>query len=725
MQQATGSSNKVQANNDEIDLMRLLGQLIDHKWLIIAITVLFTLVGVSYAILATPIYRADALLQVEKKSSGMPMLGEMGEMFGGESEAATEIEIIKSRMIIGSVVDQLDLTTLVTANYMPVIGNYLARRSPEQDQIVIQRFAVPKNYINESLTLNFADNSFSLSTQDNQVVLNGKVGEAASKGDWALHISAVNLVNSHSYSLKKIHRLQAINDWQQLLNVSERGKQTGILTASIQHADKQLAEKVLNAIAEEYMLQNIQRNAAEAEKSLVFLNQQIPDIKRNLTKAEEQLNSYRLQSKSVDLSLETSGILSQVIEVERQLNELQIKETELSRLYTKQHPSYQSLISQKQTLLDEQKKLTSQIEELPETQQQVLRLTRDVEVNQEIYLQLVNRMQELNILKAGTVGNVRILDHAETNILPVAPKKPLIVVMATMLGGMLAVALVLVRAAMNRGIQSAEELENAGINVYASVPLSEQQRVFNQKLKISKGKKSSAKSLLLAKADPTDLAIEALRGLRTSLHFAMLEASNNIIMVSGPSPAVGKSFISANLAAVLAAGGQKVLYIDGDIRRGYSHLMLETDNNYGLSDFIAEHTKDVTAYKDAVKTTLVPGLDFISRGTAAPNPAELLMHNRMKQLLELAAKDYDYVLIDTPPILAVTDAAIIGHYAGTSLLVARFDQTPVNEMLHTVDRFQKNGIEIKGVILNGVERRASGYQYQYQYGYAYKSDNQS
>lgn len=725
MQQATGSSNKVQANNDEIDLMRLLGQLIDHKWLIIAITVLFTLVGVSYAILATPIYRADALLQVEKKSSGMPGLGEMGEMFGGESEAATEIEIIKSRMIIGSVVDQLDLATLVTANYMPVIGNYLARRSPEQDQIVIQRFAVPKNYINESLTLNFADNSFSLSTQDNQVVLNGKVGEAASKGDWALHISAVNLVNSHSYSLKKIHRLQAINDWQELLNVSERGKQTGILTASIQHADKQLAEKVLNAIAEEYMLQNIQRNAAEAEKSLVFLNQQIPDIKRNLTKAEEQLNSYRLQSKSVDLSLETSGILNQVIAVERQLNELTIKETELSRLFTKQHPSYQSLISQKQTLMAEQAKLTSQIEDLPETQQQVLRLTRDVEVNQEIYLQLVNRMQELNILKAGTVGNVRILDHAETNILPVAPKKSLIVVMATMLGGMLAVALVLVRAAMNRGVQSAEELENAGINVYASVPLSEQQRVFNQKLKISKGKKSSAKSLLLAKADPTDLAIEALRGLRTSLHFAMLEASNNIIMVSGPSPAVGKSFISANLAAVLAAGGQKVLYIDGDIRRGYSHLMLEADNNYGLSDFIAEHTKDVTAYKDAVKTTLVPGLDFISRGTAAPNPAELLMHNRMKQLLELAAKDYDYVLIDTPPILAVTDAAIIGRYAGTSLLVARFDQTPVNEMLHTVSRFEKNGVEIKGVILNGVERRASGYQYQYQYGYAYKSDNQS
>ncbi|MGI5308725.1 polysaccharide biosynthesis tyrosine autokinase [Rheinheimera sp. WS51] len=725
MQEASNSANKAQqANNDEIDLMRLLGQLIDHKWLIIAITILFTLVGISYAMLATPIYRADALLQVEKKSTGMPGLGEMGEMFGSESEAATEIEIIKSRMIIGSVVDQLDLTTLAQPNYMPVIGKFLARRSPQQDQLVIQRFTVPSNYINQALDLSFNGNSFSLSNQDNQVVLSGKVGEAASKGDWALHISAANLVNTQSYQLIKTSRLEAINNWQQLLNVSERGKQTGILTASIQHADKQLAENVLNAIAEEYMLQNIQRNAAEAEKSLVFLNQQIPTIKQNLTAAEEQLNHYRLQSKSVDLSLETSGILSQVIEVEKQINELEIKETELSRLYTKQHPSYKSLISQKQTLLAEQKKLTEQIEQLPETQQQVLRLTRDVEVNQEIYLQLVNRMQELNILKAGTVGNVRILDSAVTNLRPVAPKKPLIVVMATMLGGMLAVALVLVRAAMNRGVQSAEELENVGINVYASVPLSEQQQAFNKKHRLigKRNKVALNKALLLAKADPTDLAIEALRGLRTSLHFAMLEASNNIIMVSGPSPAVGKSFISANLAAVLAAGGQKVLYIDGDIRRGYSHTMFEVTNENGLSDFIVAETKAVSSYKDVVKTTQIPGLDFISRGTAAPNPAELLMHSRMKQLLELAAKDYDYVLIDTPPILAVTDAAIIGHYAGTSLLVARFDQTPVNEMLHTVDRFQKNGIEIKGVILNGVERRASGYQYQYQYGYAYKTD---
>ena len=725
MQQNTQVSpavNTAQRDDDEIDLMRLVGQLIENKWLIIALTTVFALAGIAYALLATPVYKADALLQVEKKSSGMPALGEMGDLFGGQSDAVTEIQIIKSRMVIGSVVDGLNLTTVASPNYMPVIGSFLARRSVEQDQLVIESFSVPKNYIGQGLTLSFTGEQFMLTDADGKTVLQGDVGSAVTNGDFSLHISAVNLVNTNSYSLTKIDRLLAINNWQALLNVSESGKQTGILVSSIEHPNKQLAVKVLDAINQEYMLQNIQRNAAEAEKSVAFLEQQIPTILENLTAAEEQLNAYRLESKSVNLSLETSGLLTQVIEVEKNLNELAIKETEISRLFTKQHPSYQSLLSQKESLTAEKERLTKQTEQLPETQQQVLRLTRNVEVNQEIYLQLMNRMQELNVLKAGTVGNVRILDSAVGQVIAVAPKKKLIVIIATMLGGMLSVGLVLVRGFLNPGIQSAEELENQGVNVYATVPLSEQQQKSNVRARLSgKHKRRIRTESLLASAAPTDLAIEALRGLRTILHFAMLEAKNNIIMISGPSPEVGKTFISANLAAVLAAGEKTVLYIDGDLRRGYSHQMLKANNNRGLSDFIADGKTAIEEYSTIMQVTDVPGLSFISRGQIAPNPAELLMHNRMEKFLEKVSEDFDYVIIDTPPVLAVTDAAIIGRYVGTSLLVARFEKTPVAEMLYTIKRFEQNGVAIKGVILNGVERRASRYGYQHQYGYAYES----
>src|SRR5690554_800287 len=383
--QVSHSSSRAQDDDDEIDLMRLVGQLLENKWLIIAVTALFTLGGIAHALLATPIYKADALLQVEKKSSGMPALGEMGDLFSSDSDAATEIQIIKSRMVIGSVVDQLDLTTSVSPKYMPIIGDFLARRSPEKDQLVIDTFTVPQSYIGHGLALTFNENNFTLKNNDEKTVLEGTVGTLASNDDFSLRIDDVKLANTNSFTISKQDRLETISNWQAALKVSESGK-TGILVTSIEHPNKQLAVRVLDAVNQEYMMQNIQRNAAEAEKSVAFLEQQIPTVQENLTQAEELLNAYRLESKSVNLSLETSGLLSQVIEVEKKLNELAIKETEISRLFTKQHPSYQSLLSQKESLLAEKEKLTKQTEQLPETQQQVLRLTRNVEVNQEIYL---------------------------------------------------------------------------------------------------------------------------------------------------------------------------------------------------------------------------------------------------------------------------------------------------------------------------------------------------
>ncbi|RUO74530.1 tyrosine-protein kinase [Pseudidiomarina sediminum] len=721
-------------DDDEIDLGRLFGLLLDRRWLIVSVTFVFMVFGVLYAVLSTPIYQADALLQVEKKSSGLPALGsEFGEMFTSDSEAATEIEIMKSRMVIGSVVDQLQLTHQVTPEYMPVIGEWLARRTPATDRVVLGQFTVPAAYEGRPLTLEFADDesSFTLVDENGELLLEGQVGTLASSEDFLLLISDVQLPDTNTFTLVKANRLRVIKSVQSGLSVGERGKQTGILTASFQHKDRRYAERVLDAIAQEYMLQNIRRNAAEAENSLSFIERQLPEVRKNLTEAEDKLNKYRLESQSVDLTIETESLLTRVVEIEKRLNELELKEKELSRLYTKEHPTYQSLMEQKQQLVREQEQINEQVGGLPETQQEVLRMARDVEVSQEIYVQLLNRMQELNVLKAGTVGNVRILDEAVTNPQAVAPKKSLIVVLATMLGGMVSVGYVFVTAALNRGVESPEQLEELGINVYASVPMSPTQRDMNASLASLVGRTKESKDLpFLALEDPADLAIEALRGLRTSLHFAMLEAKNKTIMISGPAPGVGKSFVTLNLAAVLAQAGQKVLVIDGDIRRGYMHLSLGLPNQYGLSDFLASVDKtpeggaiDKNNLSTVIHKTRVPNMHFISRGTSAPNPSELMMHPRMAKMLEKANEYYDYVLIDTPPILAVTDAAIVGRYCGTTLLVARFGETPVKEVEVTVKRFAQNGIDVRGVILNSVERRAgAGYGYGYTYGYSYKSD---
>lgn len=272
-------------------------------------------------------------------------------------------------------------------------------------------------------------------------------------------------------------------------------------------------------------------------------------------------------------------------------------------------------------------------------------------------------------------------------------------------------SLVFIRVLLRRGIESPEQLEELGINVYASVPVAESvaQKARAYKI-IGKRQQLNNEKSLLAIENPADLAIEAIRGLRTSLHFAMLEARNNILMISGASPNSGKTFVSSNLAAVIAQSGKNVLFIDTDMRKGYVHKVFNTTNENGLSEYLAGKIN----ISQAIKKVNQAGFDYISRGMVPPNPAELLMHRRLEELLHWASKNYDIVILDTPPILAVTDAAVLGHYVGTTLLVARFEINTAKEIEIAKKRFEQSGIVVKGCILNGVIKKASGY-----YGYGY------
>ncbi|EGQ8105765.1 tyrosine-protein kinase [Vibrio parahaemolyticus] len=711
--------------DDEIDLGKLFGIILDAKWLILCTVVLFSIVGVGVAILSTPIYKADALIQIESKSSGgiSAMVGDMGELFSAESSATTEIEIIKSRMILGGTVDKFNLTTVVSPNYMPIIGKGLARIQGEQISINVTRFNAPSYVVGIPLTLEVVDaeqKAFKLTEDNGSVVLEGKVGELLEKNGYQFLATELVAQTGDSFTVSKISKLDAINKLQENLSISERGKQTGIISLSFSGEDRTKIQAILNDISQNYFLQNVQRNSAEAEQSLEFLKGHLPDIKTKLTASEDVLNRFRQENESIDLGLEAQSTLKVMVELEAQLNELTFKESEISQRFTQDHPAYKSLLDKRQTLLKEKERLNKQVQKLPKTQREVLRMTRDVEVNQQIYIQLLNKVQELNIIKAGTVGNVRILDSAQSFSKPIKPKKALIVVLATLLGGMAGVAFVLIRAAFHRGVETPDQIEQMGIPVYASVPKSIQQLEFASKLKRNKSKGNN-ELVLLAEANPADLSIEALRSLRTSLHFAMMEAKNNVLMISGPAPSIGKTFVSTNFAAVAAKTGQKVLLIDADMRKGYLQQCFGLRWDNGLSEYLSGKVTP----SNIIKSTSIDNLNVVTRGQVPPNPSELLMHPRFKSFIDDMSAEYDLVIIDTPPVLAVTDPSIVGALAGTTLMVARFDQTTLKEIEVARGRFEQSGVEVKGVILNAVEKKASnsyGYGYGY-YNYAYKSES--
>lgn len=708
-------NKSMKKDSDEIDLGRLVGELIDHRKLIISVTALFTLLSLVYALFATPIYQADALVQVEQKQANA-ILSNLSQMLpDSQPQSAPEIALLQSRMILGKTVDDLNLQTRVKQDYFPIFGRGWARLTGEKpSEINISRLYLPvtdddspeiKLIVKDDMHYTLKSDSFSI---------DGKVGELVDAKNISIKVDSITAPKGTTFSVSYVSKLKAISDLQDILTVADQGKDTGILTLSLTGDNPKLIEKIIDSITNNYLAQNISRQAAQDEKSLDFLNRQLPQVRGELDAAEDKLNLFRRQNDSVDLSLEAKSVLDQIVNVDNQLNELTFRESEISQLYTKEHPTYKALMEKRKTLQDEKAKLNKRVTAMPETQQEILRLSRDVESGRAVYKQLLNRQQELNIAKSSAIGNVRIIDNAVTEPKPIKPKKIIIVLLGIILGGGVSVAIVILQVFLRRGIESPEQLEELGVNVYASIPVSE---TFSKKTSQS-FKRNKIKGVneyrdgLLAIENPADLAIEAIRGLRTSLHFAMMEARNNILMISGASPNAGKTFVSTNLSAIIAQSNKKVLFIDADLRKGYTHKLFEVSNDNGLSDLLAGKT-DIAK---AIKKLPAAGFDFISRGNIPPNPAELLMHERFGKLLEWANNEYDLVVIDTPPILAVTDAAIIGNYSGTTLLVARFEMNTPKEIEVSVKRFEQSGVKVKGCIMNGVVKKASSY---YSYGYSY------
>lgn len=708
-----------------LQLAHLAGQLVDHRWIIVAITAVFMLLGTLYTLFATPIYSADALVQVEQKDNSS-VLTSIQDVLPQTPASDTEIQILESRMVIGKTVHDLGLDTVVEQDYFPLFGKGLARiMSDKQADIAISRLELPLKWKKRNVELEVNDaQSYTLS-KDGDELFKGRVGQLEQHGDVAILVSGIDADKGTTFKVTKLNELQAINMVVNNLAVADKGKDTGVLGLNYTGPDPDSNSKILNQIIDNYLLQNVARKSEQAERSLAFLRKQLPEVRGKLDQAEDKLNTFRRENESVDMSLEAKSALDSSVDVQSQLNQLTFREAEVSQLYTKDHPTYRALLEKRKTLEDEQSQLNKKIATMPQTQQVILRLTRDVQAGQEIYMQLLNRQQELSISKASTVGDVRIIDRAETANMPVAPKKLLIILASMIAGLVISVGLILLKALFHHGIENPEQLEELGINVYASVPLSEWQRKKDSAALARRGSKikNDPHETLLALGNPTDLSIEAIRSLRTSLHFAMMEAKNNVLMITGASPGIGKTFICANLAALVAKAGQKVLLIDGDMRRGYTHDLLGADNRQGLSNVLSGKT----AFSPALIQQGAYGFDFLPRGQVPPNPSELLMHPRMEELLAWANENYDLVLIDTPPILAVTDASIIGKNAGTSLMVARFETNTAKEIDISFKRFEQNGIEIKGVILNAVVRKAAntyGYGYDY-YAYDYNKPSKS
>nr|ELR5057332.1 polysaccharide biosynthesis tyrosine autokinase [Providencia rettgeri]ELR5086928.1 polysaccharide biosynthesis tyrosine autokinase [Providencia rettgeri] len=682
--------------SDEIDLLALFKVLKSSYLKIGFFTLFFILLAAAYSFLATPIYQANATLQYDKASqvSLVDQMSEMMPLASNGGQVDSEIEVIKSRMVLGKTVTNLNLDTQIAP------AGFFDKLWGDKTDAVVALYLVPEDFIGKPATLTYlGDNKYSLNIEGQ--VLEGTVGILLKQDDISLLVSSLIAEVGQEFTLVKNARYSTIENLRNTLTIAEVGKGTGIINMAIKGADKTENVQILNSIIQNYVDQNTERKKEVTNNTLLFLDEYLPKIKTKLDNYENQLNTFRKKNESIDLSLEAKSALDSALQVEEKLNELTFKEVEIQQLYTRNHPAYQSLLDKRQQLLREKEKISKAIQKLPNTQQQIVRLTRDVESEQAIYNQLVAKQQELSVLNSGITADVRIIDSAESQPNPVAPKKALILVLATILGFIVGCAYVIAREFFNNKIKGTEDIDALGINVYATIPFSS----YEKKL-IAEGNKHP-----LALENPADTAVEAIRSLRTSVYFSVMNQGNNLVMVTSASPGVGKSFVTSNMAVVLANAGKKVLLIDTDLRKGRIHKAFGLSNKLGLSDYLSQSDTS----QPNIHNSVIENLDVICRGKNVTHSSELLMSERFKRLLDTLKGQYDIVVIDTAPILAITDSAIIGKYVGTSLLIAYYGVNTVKDVELSLKRFKQNDIEITGVILNGIDAKSDDYNYVYEY----------
>jgi tyrosine-protein kinase Etk/Wzc len=715
--------------DDGVSLAEYVDVLVEGRWLIGAIAAVAVVLGAGYAFVATPVYRSDVLVQVEQKKGGLGGLDDLSGLFGESSPAETEIEILRSRSLVGQVVDELKLDLVAEPRRFPLFGNALAKRHAEEEpagaflglgsfgwggeRISVQRLELSPRWEDSEdpfVLVAGEGGAYAVRAGDQELVA-GQVGKAAEGNGVALFVSELRARPGTEFAIAKLSRDEVVAEFQRDLRIAEKGKKTGVLQLALEGPDRARIAAVLDALSQAYLRQNVERKSAEAEKTLAFLETQLPELKSNLDAAEAELETYRTHKGGLDVSIETEAAVKRSVEIEKAVSELQVESADLRQRFTQSHPMVVALIGKLAKLQSERTLMEERMRKLPEAELESARRMRDVKVANELYLTLLNKAQELKVIKSGTIGTVRILDAAILPAKPVKPKKPTILALSLFLGLALGVAAAFGRRALDRGVEDPDLVERTiGVPVYASVPHSGVQN--GRTRKRSHGERIP----ILAAADPGELAIESLRSLRTSLQFSLLEAKNQIVTIGGPAPGVGKSFVAANLGHLLAESGKRVLVVDGDMRRGHLHRYFGGGREKGLSEAVL----GTIPVAEAVRPAETPNLFFLSTGGLPPNPAELLGSDRFHKLLDQLARDYDLVLVDLPPVLAVTDGALVARAAGVNLIVLKAGKHPMREIQAAMRQFHRNGVRAHGFVMNDVviDRglgRKSAYHYQYSY----------
>jgi len=724
------------AREDALPWRRYWTLILNNALLVFSVAFLVMSAGVVYALLAQPVYQSNILIQVADVaglSTGMPGEG-AANAEARKPEANAEIGVLKSRSIIAAAVDRTHAYIKARPFYFPLIGAGIARRNTElsepglfgyggfawgRERVEVSRFDVPKVLENTDFRLT-ADEEGRYTLALNDRSFRGRVGtlEQWQEGGAVISLQVDRLDGRPGvqFVLRRASRLETIEDLQNTLKISETGKQSGIISVALESADPAEATSLLKEIGAQYLRQNEERKAQDAERALASLNRQLPQLKQELARAESEYNAVRHALGTIDLQEEAKSILQQSVSSQIRMSELRQRKEDLLVRFQEEAPAVVAVTQQMQVVARDLAVVEARIKRLPAVEQDVLRLSRDVKVNTAVYSAVLSTAQQLQLIMASKGGFARLLDAPELPERPVKPKRMMIVAAAAA-GLLLGCLCAWFRKVYYRRVdEPAEIVEELGLPVRAAIPYSAtlagcaMQEGKSRKIASNPGERSTCRRAAAEFPVPreelmADATVECLRRFRSALRLDLQDARNNIVAITGATPGVGKSFVSANLAAVMAASGRKVLLIDADLRTGYLHRRFGLQRRGGLCNAVLEQMPP----EQIIHREVLKNLDFMSTGLSSSSPAEVLADERLVHMLQDLSPRYDLIVIDTAPLLMAADALAVASHAGSTFTVVRAGASTVDEVEEAVGLLNAAGASFAGVVFNGYHMRSSAY----------------
>ncbi|MGF6816921.1 tyrosine-protein kinase Etk/Wzc [Paraburkholderia atlantica] len=727
----------------------------DHIWEIVVTTVVVLTLAVAYLLIATPIYSADVIVRVdppEPNALGLALQNQ--ELLPPPTPSSvTEMAVMESRSVLQPVIDQFRFDISVKPHKLPVLGDIAEKfATPGQpsapwlglksyawggERVQIAALDVPRDLEEEKLTLTALDNgAFELHAPSGELLASGTVGMPVKQNGVSMLVKELAARPGTKFEVIRWNELDAIKRFENLIKIGDKVKDSGLL--QIQYRDKSpdKAAAVANALGQQYLASAVASRQSNDTQTLAFINGELPRLLGDLRKAEEALKNFRSNSQSMQPTNEAQAYLQGGLDLDKQIATLQLQRTQMLERYTPQSRWVQNIDEQLAQLKEAKAKFSDHFNGMPASERESVDLIRAQKVAETVYLGMVQKAEQLQVRRASTTGGAHILDQAIRPHMPVMPQPILVLGGGLVLGIVSGVVLVFMRRHVMIGVTDPRYVERQmSVPVFGEILFSHQQLLLDRDA--TAGRKSLPpatgrahpplqKSLheiqldtgiqnrILAARFPHDTSVEALRSVRTAVTRDLAHARNNIVMIIGPTPSAGKSFVAANLAILHAEVGQRVVLIDADMRRGHLASLFNESNRGGLSEVLAERLP----LRNALRSTRIDGLTFLSCGVRPENPAALLMKPRLKDVLERLSSQFDLVIIDTPPFLAVTDASIVANEAGASLLVLRSGMQSEEEIADTIRKVERAEGRIAGAVFNGIPLRRSRKNYGYETNYA-------